>query len=142
MQPVLFDPLHPDGLKGSQSYVQRDLRGFNAAFFHAFKNLRGEVQTSGGRGYRSAFARIDGLIALPVRRTIGAFNVRRQRHVADAFDERNEVRNRRETNCPFSELSAGKHFRLKLILIAEEQRFANSNLPARVDQALPFIGLL
>ena len=31
---------------------------------------------------------------------------------------------------------------LKLILIAEEQRFANSNLPARVDQALPFIGLL
>ena len=141
MQFVFFDPLCPDGLECSQSHVQGDLCGFYAALFHARKNCRGEVQPSRWGGHRSAFLCINGLVALPVPRSVRAVDVRRQRNVADALDQGKEVGNHRETDRPFSKSPAVQHLRLKLIVLAEEQCFADPDLPAWADQALPDIGL-
>src|ERR1700761_3720130 len=99
-------------LKSAETNVQRDAGEFNAVSSECCENLRSEVQSGRRCGGRSRLPRVDGLIAFAILWRIGlvlvAMNVRRQRHVADAFDDGNEVGRGREAESALAEFSGGK----------------------------------
>ena len=83
---MILDPVDADWLESSQADVQRDLGGLDAALTDSVENLRCEMKTGGGRGYRSALLGIDGLIALAIVGGIRARDVGRERDMADAIE--------------------------------------------------------
>ncbi len=92
VQADFVDALDAQRGKGAEADVQRDARDFDALRGERVEHLRREVQAGGGRGHRAALAREDGLVALAIRGRIVATNVGRQRHVADAVEDGEEIR--------------------------------------------------
>src|SRR5690348_75506 len=121
VQFVIFHTLDTDRLKSSQAHMKSDLGGFDSTLANAVKNLRSEVQASGRSCNRTAFLRVNGLIALPVFKTVLAIDVRGQRHVPKSFNSREEIFGGAEADSPLTKLVAFYNFPLKLRCIAKEQ---------------------
>ena len=95
---VLGQVLGLDGLEGARAHVQRDVCALHATRGQRGEHARVEMQRRRGRGHGAGLAREHGLVALGVLRFLGglrsigrllrALYVRRQRHVAVAFQER------------------------------------------------------
>lgn len=97
------------------------------------------MQACGGRGHRSGFAGINGLIALPISRTIGSVNIGRKRRVADALDCAKKILDGSKPDAALTEAASGCDGCLQLILLAEKKSFAHSDFSPWAHQALPFI---
>ena len=101
------------------------------------------MQAGSRRGNRAAFAGKDGLVALPVFVRIGAVNVRRQRHVADALERRPEIFNRRKTQ----QIARQKLPRSSTSAVefdfpdggGKDETFADCDLSARFDKGAPLV---
>lgn len=142
MQTVVFDSIHAYRLKGSQTYMKRDLHTLNIALLNALKDLRGKVQACSRRGHRATLARIDSLIAIAVGRTIGAIDIRWQRHMSELLNPAKKILQWLESYATFAKGSSADDLCLHFVLLTEKQPLAHSDLPSRVNQALPFVGLL
>ncbi len=149
MEFVILDLVDADWLESSQADVQGDLGGLDAALTDSVQNLRGEVETGGGRGYRSALLGIDGLIALAIVGGIRARDVGRERYVADAIEGGEKIVvifEGVEADLALAELSTRQDFGLEFIglqfiLIAEEKAIADSDFAAGANHALPIVGI-
>src|SRR5262249_46970090 len=83
---VVLDPFHAHRLEGPVADMQGDARDLDSTLCHRGDKRGSEVQP-GGRG-RDRPARVgeDGLIAIAIRRSVVALDVRGQRHVPDGVD--------------------------------------------------------
>jgi len=99
------------------------------------------MQSRGWRRNRAALAGIDGLIPITVVGLVSAVDVRRQRHVSQAFDAAEEICRWRKSNASFAKTAARHDFRLQLNRIAKAQFFSDANFSAGTDQTLPFVRL-
>ncbi len=140
MQLVIFHPVFPYRLESSQPHMQRNFCGFDAPRLHASQNFLREVEACRGRSHRALFPGIDSLIALPVRWIVGPVNIRRKRHMANAFNHGKEIWTGSKPDIALSEVAAGYDFRLQLVMLSEEQTFTHADFSSGADQALPFIG--
>ena len=70
-------------LKCSEPDVQRYICDSGAGSTARVQDLRREVQARGGRGDRTRFAREYGLVTIAIFGSVRAFNLRRQRDMAD-----------------------------------------------------------
>jgi len=86
--------------------VEREACDFDVADGERIENLRGEMQSSSGRGHRATFAGEDRLVALAIRRLIFAANVGRQGHVADAVENGEKIVYWVEAQQALTELAA------------------------------------
>ncbi len=141
MQLVLFDLLDADWLKCTQSDVESDFCGFDAAVEETGENLRGEVEAGGGGGNRSALPGVDGLIAIAIGRGIGAVDVGRQRDVADSFYAGKEIIDGREADLALTKFAAGDDLGMEFVIIAEEKMFSDSDLSPGSDETFPIVGI-
>ncbi|CCK05791.1 hypothetical protein BN128_4097 [Cronobacter sakazakii 696] len=80
---VIFDALNAYRLERPRADVQRDKRHLNAFRAQALKQRLIKNQACGRCRDSARFLAVDGLIKLAVSLFIRAFNVRRQRHMAD-----------------------------------------------------------
>src|SRR6266568_5912868 len=126
VQSVILHTVRAYRLKSSQTDVQCNFCSFDAAVFHPPEDLRGEVQTGGGCGHRTALPGIDRLIAFAIAGTILAGNIGRQRHVAETIDGAKEIRGWSETDPALAEASPRQHFGLKFVIIPEKEALADS----------------
>jgi hypothetical protein len=146
MQFVILDAFDSNWLEGSQADVQGDLDGLNSALADAIKDFRSEMKASRRCGYRSGLLGIDSLIALTIVGGIWTRDVGREWDVTDAVESGEKVfvfliLAGLKTDAALAEFLAGKNLSLKFIVIPEEQAFADADLAAGPDQALPIIGL-
>src|ERR1019366_4313907 len=86
MDLVLLDHFYADGLKGSESNVQRNFGSLDATRADAVKHFGGEVQSGSGSSDRGERSRIYRLVLLAIQRRVGAIDVRRQWHVSYVLD--------------------------------------------------------
>jgi hypothetical protein len=139
MDLVIFDALDVDRLKRSQADVQGDIGGLDTALADPVEDFWCEMQASRGSRDRSTLLGVDGLIALAIVGGIRARNVRRERDVADAVEDWEEILNGLKANAALAEFSAGEDFGLQFILPAEKQAFADADLAAGPNQAFPIV---
>jgi hypothetical protein len=104
---VIFDALHPYGLKRSQANVERDVDRLNSLAFYAAQDLRSEVKPGGGSRNRTTVLGIDRLIAFAIPGRVWPRDVRRKRDVADAIKNCEEIRDRVEANAALAEFPPG-----------------------------------
>src|SRR5262245_33361435 len=100
---VLFNLLDADGLESRISDVMSDLNDLHAVSAQLVEGLRSEMQSGGRRRNRPALAREDGLIARLVQPPFFdafAFNVWRQRRIADLVNDPVEIAVALETDAP------------------------------------------
>ncbi len=146
---VILNTIDADWLESSEADVQRDLGSLDAALTNSVENLWSEMETGSGRRYRSALLGINGLIALAIAERIRARDVGRERDVADAIEHGEKViviLEEVKANVALAEFSACEDLGLQFIgvqfiLIAEEEAFADSDLAAGTNQALPVVGI-
>ena len=146
---VILNTIDADWLESSEADVQRDLGSLDAALTNSVENLWSEMETGGGRRYRSALLGINGLIALAIAERIRARDVGRERDVADAIEHGEKViviLEEVKANVALAEFSACEDLGLQFIgvqfiLIAEKEAFADSDLAAGTNQALPVVGI-
>ena len=84
--------------------------------------------------------REDSLVALAIRSYIVTANVGRQRHVADAVEDGEEIVDRFEAQQTLAELAAFENFSLKLdsaVGRGKDQELADGDFSARPDQGAP-----
>ena len=141
MKLVLFDFFYTDRLKGSQSDVEGDFCGLDAAVMKAGQNLRSEVEAGSRGGDRTALAGVDGLVAIAIRRGIGAGDVGWERHVADLFYVGEEIVDRGEADVTLAKFAAGDDLGVEFVIIAEEKMLADSDLSPGPDETFPIIRL-
>ena len=141
MKLVLFDSFYTDRLKGSQSDVEGDFCSLDAAVMKAGQNLRSEVEAGSRGGDRTALAGVDGLVAIAIRRGIGAGDVGWERHVADLFYVDEEIVDRGEADVALAEFAAGDDLGMEFVIIAEEKMLANSDFAAGAHETLPVVGV-
>jgi len=143
MEFVILDLVDADGLEGSEADVQGDVCGLDAALADAVEDLRGEVKTGGGRGYRSTLQGVDGLVALAIAGGIRTYDVGRERDVADAIECGKKIVRalgcRLEADAAFAEFGTGQDFGLEFIVLAEEEALTDTDLAAGADQAFPIV---
>ncbi len=92
----LCDLRHPHWLERPQPDMERQVGDDHASGTDSFKDFRGEVQPGGGRGYRAALLRKDGLVALTVQRLVVTTNVGGQRDMPQKLQPGEEIVDRRE----------------------------------------------
>jgi hypothetical protein len=109
VQPMILDAFHVYRLESSEAHVKSDLRRFDATVSQASKNLWCKVQPRGRRCYRTALARVYGLIAVPIAREIDPIYVWRQRHMPEPLNQTKEIRCRTKPNAALSETPTGYH---------------------------------
>jgi hypothetical protein len=135
--------LGADRLKGSKTYVEGDGFDLDAALTELIKNFGSEVKTGGRSGGRSGFVRVHRLIAFAVFRAVVAMDIRRQRHVADLFEDGLKIGRRREAEGALAELSGGKNLggeqRLGFVRSVEVKVLAGLDLAAGTDESRPVI---
>jgi hypothetical protein len=147
MDLVILDTVDADWLESSQADVQGDLDGFDMALADAVEDFRSEMKSGGGGSYRSGLLGVDGLVAFAIAGRIGARDIGRERDVADAIEDGEEVvgalRSRLKADAARAEFPTGEDLGLQfdLILRAEEQAFANADLAAGTDEAFPIVGI-
>jgi hypothetical protein len=136
---MIFHLFNPHRLKCSQANVQRYINDFNAPQTHSLQNLGRKMQPGRRGRHRSALPRIYGLIPITIRRLVFARDVGRQGHVAELLYGSEKILSRRKPNLPLSKGRSTDHLSPQLVAIAEEKLFADPYLPARTNEALPFI---
>src|SRR6185295_20298791 len=94
---MILDSVDADGLKRAVAHMKGDLDDLNAAPVERVHQCGAEVQAGSRRGNRSALPREYRLIAIAIVSAILAFDVRRQRHVADRV---NRLLDRYPVFCP------------------------------------------
>src|SRR5713101_5614747 len=114
--------------------------GFQTLCAEAAENFRGEVQPGGRSSDSARLLCENGLVALAVRGLIGAINVRRQRHVAQALKSGVEVLPGMKAERTLSEFSAADDFGFELAL-PKHHAFARGQLPPRMNQRFPNVRL-
>lgn len=139
VQGVRFDFVDADGLEGAEPNVEGDFCSLYAAITELGQNLRSEVEAGGGGGDGSAFARIDGLVAVVIGRRIEARNVRRQRDMPDFIDASEEVVHFSEADVALAKFAAVDYLGLEFVVLAEEKMLADSNFAAGADEAFPIV---
>ena len=143
VQLVLLDHFHSNRLKRSQSNMQGNLGGLDAALANALQNFRREVQARRRRGHRAGRLGVDRLILLAIFGCVGAVDVRRQRNVPDAVEDGEEIVDRIEAQMALAERPApddlGCQFVRRFVRIAAEiDALAQAELAAGMHQRLPF----
>src|SRR5579864_8798348 len=113
---------------------------FQTLCAEAVENLRGEMQPGGRSGDSAGLLCENSLVALAVGGLIGAINVRRQRHVAQAFERGVEVLPGMKVECTLSEFSAADDFRFQLAL-AKHHALTGGQLPSGMNQRFPSVRL-
>lgn len=139
---MLLDSFRTDRLKSSETHMERNLRGFNAAGADAGKNPGSEMETGGRRGDGSALAGVNSLVAFAVGGGIFAGDVGRKRDVSDLVDAGEKILDGIEADAAFSERSAGEDFGVQLVVVPKEKMFADIDLATRTDETLPVVGIL
>src|SRR2546426_7741778 len=114
--------------------------GFQTLCAEAVENFPGEVQPGGRSGDCAGLLCENGLVALAVGGLIGAINVRRQRHVAQALERGVEVLPGMKAERALSEFSAADDFRFQFAL-AKYHVFARGQFPSRMNQRFPNVRL-
>ena len=132
---MILHALGADRLKRAQADVQSDGRNFGAGLTALAQDFRREVQARGGRGHGTGMGGEDGLVALAVERLVGALDVRRQGHVADAAELLEEVAGVMEAQGALAEGAATGDFGLQLAI--EADALADAHLAAGMHQRLP-----
>src|SRR5262245_16080951 len=100
---VLFNLFDADRLEGRIADVMSDLNDLHAVSAQFVEGLRSEMQSGGRRRDRPTLARKDGLIARLVQPPFFdalAFNVWRQRRIADLVNDPVEIAVALKTNAP------------------------------------------
>src|SRR5712692_2254345 len=114
--------------------------GFQTLCAEAVENFPGEVQPGGRSGNGAGLLCENGLVALTVGGLIGAINVRRQRHVAQALERGVEVLPGMKAERALSEFSAADDFGLQFAL-AKHHALARGQFPSRMNQRFPNVRL-
>ena len=131
----LFDHLLVQRLKGAEAYVEGDVRLFGAGCAAAVQHLRREVKPGGRRRDGASFAGEDGLVALAVGGRIGALDVGRQGHVADALEGGVEIPIAVKADGAFAEFRARDDLAFQPFV--EAYALADRHLAAGAHQRLP-----
>jgi len=139
---MIFDAFGPNGLEGSEADVKRNFDDFDAALTDPVEDFRSEVQSGGRRRDRTAFLRIDSLIAITIGGGVVAIDVRRKRNVTEFLDCSEEIWYRSEANATLAEFAAGNDLGDQFIVITEEEALTDGNLSAGPNEAFPFIRIL
>jgi len=87
---VILDVLRAHGLKGAGTHVQGDEAGIHPARPTPIDKGPAEMQARGGRRHGSVSPGVNSLVALPVQSFVLAVDVGRQRHMADAGQQRRQ----------------------------------------------------
>src|SRR2546427_11328547 len=114
--------------------------GFQTLCAEAVENFPGEVQPGGRSGHSAGLLCENSLVALTVGGLIGAINVRRQRHVAQALERGVEVLPGMKAERTLSEFSAADDFCFQPAL-SKDHAFARRQLPSRMNQRFPNVRL-
>lgn len=88
---VLAEVVHPHRLEGAGAHVQREPGAVRAVGLDAFEQSLVEMQAGRGRSDRAGVAREHGLVARLVGFAGGALDVGRQRQLAVALEQREQV---------------------------------------------------
>src|SRR5271157_3757927 len=91
MEMRVVDHLLMQGLKGAEPNVQSYLCNHGSGGFAGFQHFRSEVQPGRGRSHRSSLARENGLIAFAIGFRVRPADVRRQRYMPDAIENRKQI---------------------------------------------------
>ncbi len=139
----VFNVFRPHRLEGPKTDVQSNGLDLDASSANGIKNLRGKVKASGGRGCTAWLVRKDSLVAVAIFFPIVTVNVRRQRHVTNPVENREEVRRRNKANCPFTEFSGGDNLGLQERLFfagcSEMKMLAGLNLATGANERRPLV---
>jgi hypothetical protein len=138
---VILDSLGADGLKSSQADVQGDFGGIDSALANAVENFGSEVKSGGGGGDGAWRAGVDSLVALAVVRRISPRNVRRERNVSDAIEDRKEIVDRIEADMALAVFAAVKNLGLEFVAVSEVKALTDSDFASGANQALPVVGM-
>ena len=125
----------PQGRECPQPNMQGQMRDTRAGVPAGFQDLRREVQPRRGSGHRSALGGVHGLVAVAIRRRVGALDIGRQRHMPHALDLVPQRALAGEANRALTKLIAAQHVGLQPL--AEDQLLAGANLAARMHEAQP-----
>jgi hypothetical protein len=139
---MILDAFGANGLKGAEANVKRDLDGFNTALTDAVEDFRSEVQSRGRRRDRTAFLRVDRLIAVAIGGGIIAIDVRRKRNMPEFADYCEKIIHWREADTALTEFTPRNNLGHQLFVVTEKEAFAYSNLSSGANEAFPFIGIL
>jgi hypothetical protein len=122
--------------------VEGEAGDLNTALLDGREHLRREVEAGGGGGDRAGVAAVDGLVALLVGVGVGAVDVGRQGHVADAAECGKEVRDRGEFKQALAELAALENLGLENGFAGgagEDEPLADGHLAAGADESAPAV---
>src|ERR1700719_3469153 len=118
MQLVIFKVFALGGLECAESDMQSNSGNLGACTGGLVESFLGEVQSRGRRGDRAPFAGEDGLVALPVGGAVAAFDVGRQRHVAEAVEGGVHVFGSGEPDRAFAAFAVGDDLGGKVVVEA------------------------
>ena len=94
------------------------------------------MQTGCGRRHRSAFACVDGLVALPVAIDVCAMNIGRQRDMSQLLDFSKEIGYRLKAKCPLAEFAVRNDLGPQHA-VSEVQDFSRQSLAPRPREHSP-----
>src|ERR1700726_1081162 len=127
-----FHCFRPNGLKSSQSNVQRELANFNSTLSNLFEDFRGEMQSRSGCGDRARLPGENRLVAFAVGNFVDAINVRRKWNMTQPANLviHCSTLARRKTQGTLALIAMGDYFDFKFAL-AESHSLANMKFLAR-----------
>ncbi len=131
---VLVHQLGGHRLEGADADVQRHRGALDSRRLEPPEQRGVEVQPGGGRGDGAGLAREHGLIALAIGGLVGAFDVRRQRHVAEPLEMRLDRLGEAE-RAP-AVLARRHHFGFEAV--GEAHPIARPGAFARLRERVPF----
>ena len=136
------DALDAERRECAQANVQGQARDLNTLGGDLVLEFGRKVQAGGGRGYGSAFARVNGLVALAIILLIAAVNVGRQRDVADAIEGSVEIVDRLEAEEAVAVLAAFEDFGLEFDGAGwrgEHENLADGDFASGTDERAPAV---
>ena len=97
------------------------------------------MQACGWRGHRTAFARVHGLVSIPVGGVVWAVDIRWQGYVPQLLDQAKEIGYRSKSYAAFTEASPCHYLSLQLMVIAKKETLTHTNLSSGSNQTLPLV---
>ena len=91
MHVVFFYALHAHRLEGAGTDMQGDIGGLDPGIAQCIQQGLIEMQPGGRSRHGAGSLRVDGLVTLAIGGIVRPVYIRRQRHVADALEQRQHV---------------------------------------------------
>ena len=139
---MVFHAVDPDRLERAVPDMERHVHAADAACGKLVQQRGCEVQAGGRSGHRATFPRVNGLIAETIGRFVGAFDVRREWHVADGVDGRVHIHAfRPESDSAAAMKVTARHLSLNPYTVRlEHYMCTHAEFLARMHQGLPQLG--